>query len=327
MTRLLTALLLTLALPLQAATLKIATVAPDGTGWMQEMRAGAKEIERRTEGRVKFRFYPGGVMGDDQSVLRKIRIGQLHGGVLTGGGASLIHPDAALYSLPFAFNDYTEVDHVRSTMDGELVAALKEKGFVSFGLTEGGFAYFLSNEPIATVAELRKRKVWVPEGDRVNRATLEAIGVAPISLPLTDVLTGLQTGLVDTVATSPIGAIALQWHTRVKYMVDAPLVYLYATMVVRDRVFDRLSKGDQAVVREVMSGVFERLNRQNRIDNESARDGLAAQGISIVEPQERASQWQEAIDASLRRVVEEGIFKQDSLDRLQRHVDAYRSGR
>lgn len=324
MKRLLTTLALLIALPLQAATLKIATVAPDGTGWMQEMRKGAKEIERRTEGRVKFRFYPGGVMGDDKSVLRKIRIGQLHGGVLTGGGAAQIHPDAALYGLPFAFNGYPEVDHVRAAMDREVVKSLGEKGFVSFGLTEGGFAYFLSNEPLTTVAELRKRKVWVPDGDRVNRITLEAIGVSPISLPLTDVLTGLQTGLIDTVATSPIGAIALQWHTRVKYLIDAPMVYLYATMVVNERTFKRIAKQDRAVVHEVMSGVFERLNRQNRLDNEGAREGLVAQGIEVIQPKERASQWQPAIDAAVAKLLDEGVFTQDALDRLNHHLDEYR---
>ena len=328
MKRLLTTLALLIALPLQAATLKIATVAPDGTGWMQEMRKGAKAIERRTEGRVKFRFYPGGVMGDDKSVLRKIRIGQLHGGVLTGGGASQIHPDAALYGLPFAFNGYPEVDHVRGAMDGEIIDALAKKGFVSFGLTEGGFAYFLSNEPVTTVAELRKRKVWVPDGDRINRITLEAIGVSPISLPLTDVLTGLQTGLIDTVATSPIGAIALQWHTRVKYLIDAPTVYLYATMIVSQRAFKKIKRDDRAVVREVMSGVFERLNQQNRLDNESAREGLMAQGVEIIQPKERAAQWQPAIDASVEKLLAEGVFEQGALDRLNRHLEAYRnSGR
>ena len=263
------ALLFALLAPtLQAATLKIATVAPDGTPWMAGMREAAALVERRTEGRVRFRFYPGGVMGDDKSVLRKIRVGQLHGGVLVGGGAAQIHPDALLYSLPFAFHSYGEVDHVRDRMDRKIIDGLEENGFVSFGLIEGGFAYFLSTERLATIDDLRARKVWVPEGDLINRSALESLGVSPISLPLTDVLTGLQTGLIDTVATSPIGAIALQWHTRVRFLADVPLIYLYATMVVDQRALKRVQAADRAVIDEVMGELFRRFNRENREENE-----------------------------------------------------------
>src|SRR5512139_2770804 len=128
-------------MPAQAVVFKIATIAPDGTHWMEEMRKGADEIEKQTQGRVQFRFYPGGVMGDDNTVLRKIRIGQLQGGAITGGGLSEIYPDTQIYSIPFTFSSYAEVDYVRKRVDPLLIAGLKEKGFISFGISEGGFAY------------------------------------------------------------------------------------------------------------------------------------------------------------------------------------------
>src|SRR5512143_4229818 len=269
---------LAVILPAQATVFKIATIAPDGTHWMAEMRKGADEIEKQTQGRVQIRYYPGGVMGDDNTVLRKIRIGQLQGGAITGGGLADIYPDTQVYSIPFTFNSYAEVDYVRKRVDPLLIAGLKEKGFISFGISEGGFAYLMSKSSVAGVDDLKGHKVWVPEGDEISRASFEAAHVSPISLPLTDVLTGLQTGMIDTIASSTVGAIALQWYTQVKYMNDSPLMYLYGTMVIKRDQFEKLSPADQAVVKRVMGDVFIQLDSINRTDNEAAKDVLKQHG-------------------------------------------------
>src|SRR6478736_3330163 len=114
----------------QAATvIKIATVAPDGTAWMREMRAGADALKKRTEGRVEIKYYPGGVMGDEPSVLRKIKIGQLQGGAFTGGELSAIVKDAQIYSLPFLFKNQEEVDKVRAQLDPLLKKSFQQAGF------------------------------------------------------------------------------------------------------------------------------------------------------------------------------------------------------
>ncbi len=318
--------LLTVVTSAQAVTLKIATVAPDGTAWMDEMRKGADLIKQKTDGRVEFRFYPGGVMGNDKSVLRKIRIGQLQGGAITGGGLAEIYPDAQVYSLPFVFRSLAEVDYVRAKMDKLLLQGLEKEGFVSFGISEGGFAYLFSNSPVHGIADLKPLKVWVPEGDNISRAAFESVGIYPVSLPLTDVLTGLQTGLIDTVAASPIGAIALQWHTRVKYMTDVPLLYLYGTMVVSSKAFDKLSPADQKVVRDVFGDVFRRLNVQNRVDNEKARAVLKEQGIEFVELQQKDNGWQHVVEQTIDRLTADKVLSKEMLDILQRNLQQYREG-
>lgn len=320
-------LALTLAAPASAVTFKIATLAPDGTSWMQALRAGAAEVEKRTAGRAQFRFFPGGVMGNDNSVLRKIRVGQLHGGALTGGGAAEIYRDANVYSVPFLFQSFAEVDYVRERMDPVLLQGMRDNGFISFGISEGGFAYLMSDRPIRTMAELKTQKVWIPEGDRISRVGLETVGVAPIPLPLSDVLTSLQTGMVNTVAASLSGAIALQWHTRVKYVTDVPLMYLYGTMVVSRKAFEQLSAADQAVVSEVMGRVFRELDRQNRADNERARQALRSQGITFVElaPSERRN-WFGVVTSAVERLGREGVFTPALLQREQGHLDEYRRG-
>jgi TRAP-type C4-dicarboxylate transport system substrate-binding protein len=306
-------------------TFKIATIAPDGTTWMLEMREGAERIARRTDGRVKFRFYPGGVMGNDKSVLRKLRIGQLQGGAITGGGLALIDPTTTIYSLPFTFRSEGEIDYARARMDPVLIESLEHAGFVTLGFVEGGFAYLMSSAPLRAMEDLRGREVWIPEGDRISRAVFEDMSVSPIPLPLPDVLTGLQTGLVDTVGASAIGAIALQWHTRVKYLTDTPLVYLYGALLIDRRAFSKLDEKDRIVVLEVMSGMATRLKRQTRDDDRKARHVLRNQGITFVTPsREAVMRLHKSVARTADRLAKEGVVPASLLERLRAHLDDYR---
>ncbi len=308
-----------------AITLKIATAAPEGTSWMKEMRAGAREIAARTDGRVTFRFYPGGVMGNDASVLRKIRIGQLHGAAITSGGLPAIYNDVQIYGLPFSFRSHDEVDYVRQRMDPMILDGLKQSGFIAIGLADGGFAYLMSQHPLRKSSDLKGRKVWAPEGDQVSHAAFEAIGISAIPLPLIDVITGLQTGLVDTVGASPMGAIALQWHTRVKYVADAPLAYLFGGLVLKRTDFESLLPQDQTSVREVMDRIFARLSESNRRDNESSRNALRNQGIKFIAPTPEG--WDEmrvSVSEAMDTLASEGVFSRAALETLRGHLETYR---
>ena len=212
-----------------AKTFKIATLAPSGSSWMTHMKTAANDIKKQTDNRVKFKFYPGGVMGDDGAVLKKMRIGQLHGGAMTSGSLAKFFPDLQVYSLPLVFKTFDEVDYVRNHMDKMIIDGLEKNNIITFGLSEGGLAYTMSNNPIKEVKDLRAQKIWVPNNNKPALLALQALGVSPIPLGLGDVLAGLQSNLINTIATSPIGAIALQWHTQVKYITDMPILYIYAT--------------------------------------------------------------------------------------------------
>ncbi len=320
-------LLCLIALPLPAATtLKIATIAPDGTSWMKQMRAAAKQIEQGSEGRVKLRFYPGGVMGNDNSVLRKIRVGQLHGGAITGGGLSAVYADAQVYTLPFQFRNLQEVDAVRRVMDPLIIEGLHKAGYVSFGLSEGGFAYLLSNAPVKTTEDMRGLKIWIPEGDKINARMFEALGISPIPLPLTDVMTGLQTGLIDTIASSPIGAIALQWHTRVKYLTQVPLAYLYATLVITEKALAKLDQADRELVTRVLQETFSELDAQNRQDNRQALEALQGQGIEFEEPSlAQRQEWEKHANSMLLTLSSQGLFDAAMLKQMQQLIQSVRS--
>lgn len=300
---------------LKAKTFKIATVSPDGLSWMKKLRDGAREIEERTDGRVKFKIYPGGVQGDDHTVLRKMRIGQLHGGAVAAGSLIRFYPDLQVYNLPLRFKSFEEVDYVRERMDDRIIEGLSDAGITSFHLAETGFAYILSKDPVRTVDDLDDIKAWVPEGDPVSADMIEAFGVSPIPLQITDVLAGLQTGLIDAVAVPPIVAIALQWHNHVNYITDLPIMYIFSTLALDKKDFESISDADQALVREVMNRVFEEVDRDNRKANIEAYQTLLDQGIEEVKPSEdELPRWEARVDKSMDYLIESGDVSQESLD-------------
>lgn len=306
-----------------AKTIKIATLSPDGTMWMQEMRAGAEEITRRTQGRVAFKFYPGGVMGSDENVLRKMRIGQLQGGAVTTGTLADVYPDIDIYGLPYIFSSLKQVDYVRQRMDQLLLDELEKKGFVAFGFAEGGFTYMMSESLLYTVEDVRQQKVWAPGGNKVAEAVFNSAEISPVSLPLSDVLTGLQTGLVNTVITSPIGAIALQWHTQIKYVIDVPLTYIAAMLVMDKKAFNSLKIEDQKIVREVMNAAFKRIDAANRHDNLSAQEALKQQGIEYISlPEKSLNDWYEIGDKAIKQLQKNNSYSPNAYKKIMQHLDA-----
>ena len=305
-----------------ARAIKIATVSPDGTFWMQEMRAGAKEIKQKTQGRVEFKFYPGGVMGSDESVLRKIRIGQLQGGAVTAGSMIAIAPDITIYELPYLFESLDQVDFVRSKMDDELIKDLEKNGFVSFGMAEGGFSYMMSDEPLQTVADVRNKKVWLPSNHPVGEAVFSSADISPVPLPLSDVLTGLQTSLIDTVITSPIAAIALQWHTKINYVMDEPLTYFSALLVIDKKAFNKLKDEDKEIVRSVMGDAFIRINEQNRKDNVAAKQALMNQGIKFIRlSPASAKEWRQVGEMAKEKLEKQNKYSDKAYGDLMNYLD------
>jgi len=312
-----------------ASTLKIATLAPDGTAWMKHMRVAGTEISDRTQGRVRLKFYPGGVMGNAATVRRKMRIGQLQGGSFLVGNFIDVVPDLSLYSLPFLFSDQQEVDAVRRHLDSELVAAMAAKGYQVLGLAGAGFAYLMSDSSIATIDDLRGKKIWVPQNDTVAIKVFRHLGITPIPLNLSDVYTSLQTGLIDTVANTPTGAIALQWYTQVHFVVDTPVEYALGLLVVDGRAFRKLQQADRAVIRDVIGQVFDHMNTDSLKNNQDARQALVAEGLKFVVPSAKdlAQLRSIAVQAVQNEQGGAHAFSADRLARIYRLVEEYRATR
>ena len=308
-----------------ATTLKIATLSPPGSAWMVAMEDAAARVAEATEGRVALRFYPGGVMGDDTAVMRKIRFGQLQGAALTTGALQSDYTDVQLYNLPMLFRDFAEVDALRAQFDDRLLAGLEEAGWVSFGFAEVGFAYAMSKLPAMTVEEARKLKVWSPTDDRGAEASLRGFGISPVTLGIADVLPGLQTQLINAIAAPPVAVIALQWFTQLNHLLELPFMYVYGTLAIQKKAFDRLSPGDQAQLRSIVAEALAAIGAQNRADHEQALAALQAQGLQFASPNPAArAGWVEAAAAARAEMIASGAVGEGLYGELLAALKAHR---
>lgn len=305
--------------------LKVATLSPDGSAWMRLIREGASEVDQQTAGRVQIKLYPGGVMGDDATVLKKIKFGQLQGGALTGGVLASWYRDAQAYNLPFLFANYADVDAARAAFDKQIARGLEDKGLVLLGMGEGGMAYLMSKNPLRSIADLKQAKVWIPANDEASRTAVGTLDISPIPLPLGDVLTGLQTRMIDTVASPPVAAIALQWHGQVKYLLDLPVLFIWGGLVVDKKAFSKIAEADQAVLREVMAKKFQAMSEINRKDEQGALAALKSQGIRFETPSgSTLEQWHQFGKEATQKVVGDGFISSEAYKTVN---DAVQAGR
>ena len=316
-----------LAAPSVANTLKIATGAPDGTAWMKLLRQAGADVETATEGRVTLRFYPGGTQGDDRDVLRKMRIGQLHGGTVRTGVFGGIYSDIQLYNLPMVFRDLDEVDAVREVMDPVLIEGLAEAGFIAFGIAEVGMAYAMSTKQASAIADARRLKVWSPQGDVPAARTLEAFGISPIPLTIAEVLQGLTSGAIDTVAAPPVAVLPLLWHTRLKYVLDLPFMYIYSPLVVSERALRGIEPADLAVLHRSLEEAVAEADRLNRADHDGSWKALRRQGLEFVSPTPaEVNEWRTVAATAMRIWVDEGLISRPMYDRLDTVLAEIRGG-
>lgn len=309
----------------QAVEIKIATLVPNQSQWMQDMRAAGKQIEARTDGRVKLRFYGGGVQGTEAAVQRKIRIGQLQGGTFAPTDFMKQNTAVNIYGLPFVFQNWEEMRYVRDKMDPLLEAGFDDLNFVTFGFV-GSFSMVLSNEPISRHADMKGKKVWLPQGDTISYEAMKQLQLSPVALPVTDVLTGLQTGLLDIAAIPPEVAVALQWHTRVKYFTDMPVAYAMSFLAIDKRTYNKLSADDQAVLKEVLTAVYKKIDENAANESLNAMQALQQIGIERVAPADgQFEELQEAMRGSNQTMASAGVYPADLYDQMQAYLTEYRS--
>ncbi|MEE9225006.1 MAG: TRAP transporter substrate-binding protein DctP [Bacteroidota bacterium] len=313
-------------LPLEEAIVqqyivKFATLAPEGSTWLKVMNEYDQVVRRESEGRLGFKIYGNGVQGDEDAVLRKIRIGQLHSGGFTGVGMGRIAPIVRILDSPLLFRNYEEIDYLHEQFDEQFSNAFQEKGYVLLGWAEVGFVYLFTNSPVQRPADLRGVKMWTWEGDPIAEAAFKALGVIPIPLSITDVVTSLQTGLIDGVYASPLAAIGLQWFTRVKYMFDLPLANASGSVLISEKMFDSLPADLQEILLRNGRKYMRKVTTLSRRDNERALETLKRSGIKIFKPASpKALDEYQRIGRTARRLLVGKLFTQEFLTRVEQAV-------
>lgn len=292
--------LLASAAPAQAVTeLKIATVAPAGSAWMRLFKKFKAELLKATGGEVKLRFYPGQVQGDERDVVRKMGTGQLHGGLLTAVGLSLVNPEVLVLQMPTMFPSTTGLDKARARLADTFAKTFDKRGFVLLGWGDVGPIHLFSTQPVNGVGELKKRKVWAWTDDPITKGMMRAIGVSPRLLGLPQVLPAMNTGIIDTVYSSPLALLALQWHSKVKYISSKPFAVGIGASVITKKAFEQLKPEHQKTLLALSDKYHRAALKRTRRDNDRALDSLKQSfGLKTIEI--TAADWKIFTDASAK---------------------------
>ena len=310
----------------EAYVLKFATLAPQGSTWMNIITDWANAVEKQSQGRLKFKLYGGGVSGDEPDVLRKIRFGQLHGAAMTGHGIGYIYSPARVLEIPFLFRSYDEVDYVRAQLMPEIREGFHQNGFELLGWMEVGFIQLFSRAPIYSIDDMKKRRIWLWQGDPLGTAFFAASGLSPVPLPITEVFTSLSTGLIDTAIAPPLGAIALQWFTKTPYMTNIPVMDGIGGLIVSRKFFDGLPKDLQQLLRRTGEKAGTRLLVETRRDNEKSLAVLKQHGVTFTsEWKDKDSDLYDIRDRAAAVLAKDGYIPAPLYEKARKSLNDYRA--
>ena len=305
--------------------IKTAVVTPEGSTWVKVLKQMAAEVKTRTQGEVEFSIYAGGVSGDETDVLRKMQVNRMHAAGLSGVGLGVILPEVRVLEAPLLFRNDGEIDAVRERIFDYFAEAFLKKGYVLLGFTEGGWVYLFSRLNLSREEEFHSAKMWVWKGDQVAETLLHNFGVRTTPLHIAEVNTGLETHMIDSFYSPPLAAIAFQWYARVQYILDYPLADSTAGLLMTRRAFERLSAGQQAVLRQSARKHCRELVTLTRKENRDALAVLKSQGLTFVQP---SPEQLTVFQADARKTYDQSIpdlYPRSLFDRIQTILEQVRA--
>ncbi|UCF55775.1 MAG: TRAP transporter substrate-binding protein DctP [Deltaproteobacteria bacterium] len=297
--------------------IKFATIAPEGSTWLKHMRRLDKTLRAKSQGEMGFRIYAGGIAGDELDVLRKIRIGQIHCAAFSGVGVAQILSMVRILDLPFLFRNYEEMDLVHKELQDFFSTEFRKKGFEFVAWAEVGNVYLFSKKPIRKVADLRGLKVWTWYGDPISKEFFSLMGTNPIPLTITDVTTALNTGMIDTFYAPPLGALALQWHSYVKYMTSLPLAHAISAVLISSKYFQEIPPKLSKTLKNEFQQAMTDLTSDLREQTEESIKLIQKSGLEIipVPPDSDLQLFYKTHDQVAQRLVGK-VYPRELLDRV-----------
>lgn len=299
-------------------TLKIGVLAPEGTTWAKNLKKMAKEIKKATNKKVKLKIYFGGAQGDEPDVLRKIRVGQLHGGVFTGKTLGDINGDVRVMEVPFIFmGDRRKALKTLNEMAPFFNKSFEQKEFTNLGFFELGMVYFVSQIKTPNIDAMKGVKIWTWEGDKLVSSMVSAMNLVSVPLPLPDVLSSLSTGIVQAAYAPPLGIVALQWNTKVKYLVDFPLAYSTGAFLVSKKAWSKIKPEHQKIVKEISAKYVKDINVGNIKDNEDALAAIKGLGVEFVKFQDKDIKEAQKYRDSIVKKLKGDLFSAEAWNKLK----------
>ncbi len=314
-----------LAPPAPAAAetvIKLATLVPDGSVWDKALRRMGAEWGRATDGRVDLRVYPGGVAGDEPDVIRKMRIGQIQAGTITISGLAEIDPAFRVLGIPLFYDSYEELFEVLDRLEPTLAEKLRSRGFELVHWGHAGWVRLFSEKPIRTIDDLRPLKIFVWAGEDETVQWWVRNGFKPVALAATDIMTGLQTGMIEVLPTTPLAALSLQWFRQTPYMSELGLAPLVGATIVTRRAWERISEADRAAIRATARKLEAELEREIPAQDDRAIREMRNRGLESV-PVVGSAEWH-ATATVFARTMRESMVPPEVYDQALAARDAFR---
>jgi TRAP-type C4-dicarboxylate transport system substrate-binding protein len=265
----------------RAETLKLATLAPDGSVWYTALQTMAEDWRRISNGTIDVRIYPGGVAGDDSVMVRKMRIGQLNGSALTGDGMASIAPEMRIFQMPMLIRDDAELDYLRDRLSADLEAIAVAQGFKILAWSDVGWVYLFSTTSIADPDAARRVRMWIATGDTSWLQALKGAGYKPVALPTTEILSGLQSGLIDAFNTPPVAALSSQWFGLAKNMMDLRWSPFVGAVVVTTKFWDAVPPAQRDALQDAARRATAQAQADVRRFEHDAIVAMQAHGLEV----------------------------------------------
>lgn len=306
-------------------TIKMGTLAPQGSPWYQALREMAEEWKAVSAGRVQVRIYPGGVAGDDPVMVRKMRIGQLHAATLTGAGLSGITPEISALSLPMMFTSYDEFNYVRERVRPELEALLEVKGFKVLAWADVGWVYSFTERPVIHPDDLKSHKLFVWAGNPAYVDAWRDAGYNPVPLAMTELHMGLQSGLVNAFNVPPIAALSFQWFKHANHMSNLKWAPMVGSVTISTRAWQQIPSELRPALLKAARDAGGRVQSALGELEVEAIEAMKKHGLVVHQvPPEIAALWEERARAGYPSLIGSAV-PAGMAAKVERLRDEYRS--
>ncbi len=303
--------------------IKLGTVAPQGSTWHTILQEMGTRWAEASNGKVQLKIYAGGTQGGEGEMIRKIGIGQLHAAAITTVGMKEITPEPQAEDTPGLIASYAEFDYVHSRMQPELEAALEKHGYVAINWADVGFVNIFSTEPYQTPADFAKGKVFAWNGDPASEEAWKAAGFNPVVLSSTDLITSLQTKMINIVSEPPLYAYTSGFYDRAHYMLNIKWGLLTGATVVKKDVWEKIPADVRAKLLVIAAEQGAKVDADVRKQNEESLVQMKAKGLTILEPKDEAA-WNNAY-AKIQEVVRTKVVPTATYDKVKALRDEYRA--
>ncbi|MEO6951857.1 MAG: TRAP transporter substrate-binding protein DctP [Polyangia bacterium] len=263
--------------------IKLGTLAPKGSTWETLLKQMSQDWTKLSGGQVTLRIYAGGTLGNEGDMVKKMRVGQLQAAALTTIGLHDISPDPQGLDVPMIIDNDAQLEAVREKVAPSLEKKIDDKGFVVLAWSEIGFVRFFSSKKYDTIKQLEQgAKVFCWEGDPGSAEAWRAAGFHPVVISSTDIVSSLQTGMIDTIAATPLYAYTAQYFQKAKYMIDTPWAPLTGAMVVKKDAWDKIPVDVRAKLLESAKETGKKIDVEVRRMDAEAMKSMKAQGLTVV---------------------------------------------